>query len=184
MRAFLAIPVPEEIKEYAYKIKKDLAAGQPDVKWVEYDNYHLTVKFLGDINSQVMNEIREKMQIVGESCPPFQLNIKGVGFFPNKFRPRVVWLGVEGELEKAVFLAGRVDDYLIPLGFEPEKNHRFHLTMGRVRSEHNINGMLNKLGRIPDQNMPFYVNEFYLMASKLLPAGPSYTIIDKFTING
>jgi 2'-5' RNA ligase len=184
MRAFLAIPIPEEIKEYAYKIKDNLDAEQPDIKWVEYVNYHLTVKFLGEVNSDVTGEIRDKMKIAGENCPPFQLNINGVGFFPNKFRPRVVWLGINGELNKAAFLAEQVDDYLTPMGFEPEKNHRFHLTLGRVRSERNLNKMMEKLVRIPNQNMPFCVNEFYLMASKLLPTGPSYTIIDKFTING
>jgi 2'-5' RNA ligase len=184
MRAFLAIPIPEEIKEYAIKIKNKLDSEQPDIKWVEYANYHLTVKFLGEINNDVMGEIKDKMKIVGGNCTPFKLSINGVGFFPNKFRPRVVWLGINGELDKAAFLAKQVDDYLIPVGFEPEKNHRFHLTLGRIRSERNLNKIMDKLVRIPNKSIIFDVNEFDLMVSKLMPTGPSYTIIDKFTING
>ncbi|MEN6461991.1 MAG: 2'-5' RNA ligase family protein, partial [Syntrophomonas sp.] len=68
--------------------------------------------------------------------------------------------------------------------FEPEKNHKFHLTLGRVRSERNIDSMMEKLVCIPNKKLSFNVNEFFLMESNLLPTGPAYTIIDKFTING
>ncbi|MGI5920270.1 MAG: RNA 2',3'-cyclic phosphodiesterase [Syntrophomonadaceae bacterium] len=184
MRAFLAIPVSEEIKKYASEVRYDLAVCNPDIKWVEENNYHLTVKFLGNIDNHIIPEIKKAMAIVGENCPPFELNIGGIGFFPNKFRPRVVWLGVDGEVNKAEFLASRVDDYLHPLGFELDKTHRFHLTLGRIRSEHNISKMMDRAARLSNRKLDLLVHEFCLMESSLTPFGPVYRIIDKFTING
>lgn len=184
MRTFLAITIPDNIKDYARQIKNELIVTQPDIKWVEYQNYHLTVKFLGDVNNQAVNEIRHNMRIMSDNCPQFRLSVGNVGFFPGKVRPRVVWLGMEGELEKAVFLATRVDDYLGTIGFDPERSHRFHLTLGRVRSDRNIDSMLKKTWQIKKNGLSFMVNDFCLVESRLSPSGPEYRIIEKFPLNG
>jgi len=186
VRAFIAIPVPENLKEYADNVRKELNSVVPDVKWVEYINYHLTLKFLGDIALDLVGEIREKLVLVGESCPQFQLYIKGLGFFPNKTRPRVVWLGIEGEMDKAAFLGERIDSYLSPLGFEPERRRSFHFTLGRVRSERRVDKLLEKVAIINKkiETPPFQVKEFNLMESRLTPKGPSYVTIDTFVLKG
>ena len=77
------------------------------------------------------------MYQVAEYCPPFYLRVNGWAF-SQQAQPWVVWMGLNGDIEKAEFLAERIDAYVQDLGFEPEKIHRFHITLGRIRSERNV----------------------------------------------
>ncbi|MGI6435683.1 MAG: RNA 2',3'-cyclic phosphodiesterase [Syntrophomonadaceae bacterium] len=184
MRAFIAIPVPEAVKEQVEKAKSQLLQVNPDIKWVEYNNYHLTLKFLGEINGQQVQKIGERLRQVGECSPPFYLAIRGMGFFPNRRKPRVAWIGMDGELNKAEFLAERIDAYLQDLGFEPEKSHRLHLTLGRIRSERSMEALLAKVRQIEPSVSSglFPVQAFYLMESRLSQIGPHYRIEQVFAL--
>lgn len=184
MRTFISIAIPEKVRIMAKETKERLAASNSDVKWVDPKNYHLTIKFLGDVGDETINQIKDKAHNVSETCPPFELNTTGMGFFPNRIRPRVIWLGIGGELEKAAFLCDRVDNYLYELGFEPERQHRFHLTLGRLRSETGVENMLKIAASINFKPVMFKVNEFHLMESVLMPTGPIYKNIDSFTLKG
>ncbi|HBQ85230.1 MAG TPA: RNA 2',3'-cyclic phosphodiesterase [Syntrophomonas sp.] len=184
MRTFLAISVPDEVRMLAQETKEKIAAARVNIKWVEYENYHLTVKFLGDVTDEKVQQIRKLMQTVGDNCPAFQLRINGLGFFPNRFRPRIIWLGMGGELDKAQFLGNRVDNYLYELGFEPEKQHRFHLTLGRIRCDIDTAKTLERAAASKMNPISFTVDEFYLMESILRPEGPVYKRIDSFKLNG
>jgi len=186
VRAFVAIPVPDDVKQYARMMRNELGRSRPDIKWVEYQNYHLTIKFLGEINEKLLPEIKKNLRLAGESVPEFNLSAGGIGFFPNQNNPRVIWLGIKGELEKAAFLGDRVDAYLAPMGFEREKSHRFHLTLGRFRSEQGLKEMLKVLDKIhgKDKLHSFKIDHFHLMESQLSAAGPNYTIMETFALKG
>ncbi|MEA4924320.1 MAG: RNA 2',3'-cyclic phosphodiesterase [Syntrophomonadaceae bacterium] len=186
MRLFVAIPVPDSVKQYARMFKNDLSASRADVKWVEYANYHLTVKFLGEVEKAVLPAINTSLVRAADSCPSFNLSVDNLGFFPSRMRPRVIWLGLRGELDKAKFLGERVDAYLAAAGFEPEKNHRFHLTLGRVRSEARISEMLQIVERMAGQKklVPFKVDHIHLMQSSLSPGGPDYTVLEMYELKG
>jgi len=95
-------------------------------------------------------------------------------------------MGIKGELDKAEFLADRVDAYLAAMGFEAEKNRRFHLTLGRVRSENGLQAMLTTLEKMhgKDKLRSFRVEHFHLVESVLGAAGPKYEIMEKYTLNG
>ncbi|MDD2619101.1 MAG: RNA 2',3'-cyclic phosphodiesterase [Syntrophomonadaceae bacterium] len=186
MRTFISIPVPDTVKQHADKIKNELQLVAADIKWVEYQNYHLTLKFLGDINRSYIDDILQRLTTVGESCPPFQLSTKQIGYFPNSKRPRVIWMGLEGEVDKAGFLGERVDAYLSQIGFEPEKQRGYHLTLGRIRSDLHQNELLNKAYNI-NKNMAmidFTVQEFCFMESQLSSSGPRYIPLGKINLNG
>ncbi len=186
MRMFVAVPVPDPIKQYARMMRNKLGAARADIKWVEYENYHLTLKFLGEVNKSLLPTIKTNLTRVAENSPAFNLSAGGLGFFPNRIRPRVLWIGIRGELDKAEFLAERVDAYLSPLGFEEEKNHRFHLTLGRVRSESGIRELLKLLEDIStiEQWKAFHIDHFSLMKSDLTPEGPVYSTINSFKLSG
>lgn len=186
MRAFIAIPVPEAVKEHAEKTKRQLLQVNPDIKWVEYKNYHLTLKFLGDIDGRQVKNIQERLLQAGECSPSFYLAVRGMGFFPNRRKPRVAWLGLNGEVNKAEFLAERIDAYLQDLGFEPEKSHHLHLTLGRIRSERNIEALLAKARQIEPSISGglFPVQAFYLMESRLSQTGAHYRIEQAFALQG
>lgn len=186
MRTFIAIPVPDDVKQYANKVKNELNSVAADIKWVEFSNYHLTLKFLGDINENLVGDIMQRLMTVGESCPPFELITKQLGYFPNIKRPRVMWLGVAGEMEKAEFLGERVDTYLAQLGFEPENQRNYHLTLGRIRSEQHLDKLLQKTLSINNntEKIFFTIKEFYFMESQLTPSGPRYLPIGKINLKG
>jgi 2'-5' RNA ligase len=186
MRIFIAIPVPEVIKEEASRIKTELNRLGPDIKWVEYENYHITLKFLGEVTEGQLDDIKAKLLMVAQACPEFKFKTSGIGFFPNKNRPRVMWLGVKGEMNKAQFLGERVDTYLEDLGFEPMKRRSFHLTLGRMRSERNIDEVVSTTGAISN-NLRSYdlpVKEFFLMESRLSSSGPEYFVLEKYNLEG
>lgn len=186
MRMFVAISVPDSVRQHARMVRNYLGRSRPDIKWVEYDNYHLTVKFLGEVDGLELPRIKKQLALAGESIPPFYLSAGGVGYFPSNRRPRVLWLGIRGELDKALFLGERVDAYLGELGFEPEKNHRIHLTLGRVRSDTNLKEMQKSLEQLDvrDKLVGFKVEAFQLMMSELSPAGPRYSELGSFYLKG
>ncbi len=186
MRIFIAIPVPEEIKGQASQIKSELSRLKPDIKWVEYENYHITLKFLGEVTEKQLDEIKTKLSMVAQACPAFSFKTTGIGFFPNKNRPRVMWLGVKGEMSKAQFLGERVDTYLTELGFESEKKRSFHLTLGRIRSEHNLDETVLTTDNINNglKSFDLPVEQFFLMESRLSSSGPQYLVLEKYDLQG
>lgn len=185
MRLFTAIPVPDSIKEYTSKVREELEVINPDVKWVEKENYHLTLKFLGDVSAELLEPLYDFLERAAVSSSSFKLRLQGMGFYPHRRRPRVIWIGISGEMEKALFLGDRVDAYLTTLGFEAEERRDYHLTLGRIRSERNLNELVNKVySQGADIQTDFFtVKEFYLMESKLTSKGPVYTVKRKFILD-
>lgn len=186
MRMFVAIPVPDKVKQHARMFRNDLGVSRADIKWVDYQNYHLTLKFLGEVNEAALPEIKQNLMRAADSCPSFNLSVDDLGFFPSRMRPRVIWLGLRGEIEKAEFLGERVDAYLASLGFEEEKEHRFHLTLGRVRSDAKINEMLKIAEHLVGKGRIslFKVDHIHLMESILAPGGPIYSVLETYYLKG
>lgn len=186
MRIFISIPVPEVIKDQALQIRMELSRLKPDIKWVEYENYHITLKFLGEVKEGKLNEIKTRLLMVAQACPAFNFKTNGIGFFPNKNRPRVMWLGVKGEMNKAQFLGERVDTYLSELGFEVEKKRSFHLTLGRIRSERNLDEIVSTTDSINNglKSYDLPVEQFFLMESHLSSSGPQYSVLEKYDLEG
>lgn len=186
MRLFVAIPVSEPIREHAAAIKRELEQSRPDVKWVEAENYHLTLKFLGEVEAEYLDAIISKLQMAAQACPPYVLETRGVGFFPNHNRPRVIWAGIKGEINKSEFLGERIDTYLAELGFDPEKRRSFHLTLGRVRSDLGLDELRLKTAGVNKRgdSVSFHVDRFLLMLSKLTPRGPQYSIVESYFLEG
>ncbi len=186
MRMFVAIAVPDSVKQHARMIRNHLGHSQPDIKWVEYENYHLTVKFLGDVNGSDVPALKKQLSLAGDAVPPFYLSAGELGYFPNSRRPRVLWLNIKGELDKAAFLGERVDTYLGELGYDPEKEHRFHLTLGRVRTEKNLKELQKSIELFParDKLVGFKVESFHLMMSDLGKSGPKYLEMGSFYLKG
>lgn len=109
---------------------------QSGVKWVDPTGIHLTLKFLGDIASGRIGEITEAMAEAARGIPPFSLEIKDLGAFPNLNRVQVVWVGVGGETDKLGQLQQRLESNLARLGFAPEgRAFSPHLTLARVRQQ-------------------------------------------------
>ncbi len=137
VRSFIAIELPDELKLKLIQLEARLKLGkQPWVKWVDPYSIHLTLKFLGSIAVDRIGEITRAMEAAAWGIPPFHLEVKGLGVFPNLRRAQVAWVGIGGEVDKLSQLQQRIESNLVPLGFAPESRaFTPHLTLARVRDQ-------------------------------------------------
>jgi 2'-5' RNA ligase len=184
IRSFIAIELPDEVKETVALIIKRLRPAQYRyVKWVAPGGIHLTIKFLGNIYSSQIPQITGIMKTAASKVPPLELQLGKLGMFPNEQRPRVLWVALEGNTEPLAVMQREIEKALEPLGFAPE-NRAFtpHLTLGRVRDnaspeERKEIGSVVKEKKI-DYEASFTLRELSLMKSTLTPTGAIYNRLD------
>ena len=175
-RAFIAVEVPVsvELKDFS-KAVKDTDAP---LKIVNLANVHITLKFLGDIDEDLVPEIEQVIRDVVSGIEPFTMKLKSAGAFPNLNRISVIWAGMENA-DALGKIAGKIDSGLKPLGFEPEKR-KFspHVTIARVKGSKNKDKIVDvilqfsntEFGEVP-------VSKIILKKSVLTPQGPIYSNI-------
>jgi RNA 2',3'-cyclic 3'-phosphodiesterase len=132
IRAFIAIEIDPQLVREISAVVADLKPRIAGIRWVSQTNFHLTLKFLGDIEENKITPIAQALELALRPFPRFTINAKGLGVFPDPRRPRVLWVGLEGK--KLLELASKIETALDPLGFLPEKRgFQPHLTVGRWR---------------------------------------------------
>jgi RNA 2',3'-cyclic 3'-phosphodiesterase len=181
IRSFIAIELPEEVRTGLHRLQTELTLPQYTfVKCVAPESIHITLKFLGNISPQKVAEITRVMEQASQGVSPFQLQITDVGAFPNMRQPRVLWVGIKGELDKLAAWQKRIDDGLVPLGFVKEaRPFTPHLTLARLR-ENCSPGDRRDLGELVmkthvEVDYKVAVNSLSLMKSQLLPGGAVYS---------
>jgi RNA 2',3'-cyclic 3'-phosphodiesterase len=178
MRAFIAIALPDHIRASIKGACDILKKTGADVKWVEPENAHLTLKFLGEIDEQTAETVTTAMQ---ESCADigtFSLSVSSLGAFPGIANPRVIWIAVAQGSAQAAELAGRLQARLAPLGMQEDRPFSAHITIGRTRSSRNRKELSAALQSpaLPHQSpAPFEIRSITLFKSALSPKGPTYT---------
>ena len=183
IRAFIAVELPSGLKNELAELETQLKkASPPVVKWVDPNSIHVTLKFLGEIFEAGIDELMLAIEESSQGILPFQLEVRGVGAFPNLERPQVLWTGVKGELEKIAQLQKRIESNTEQLGF-PRESRAFspHLTLGRVRDEAGPNER-RRLGKLlADTTFTALhnidVDAVNLMKSQLTPGGAIYSCI-------
>ena len=184
IRSFIAFELPEEVKTGLKQIQDRLKSGDPSIaKWVDPQSIHLTLKFLGYVDSNKVTDIVQAMRnaVVTVSC--FELKINGLGCFPSPARVQTIWVGLIGDLQKLQVLQNNLETYVAPLGFPTEKRtFTPHLTLARVREsampiQRQALGGLIGTTKI-ELNLPIEVNHISLMKSRLTPSGAIYTRLD------
>ena len=182
VRVFVALDLPPQAKESLNKtvgkLRNSLPAG---VRWVRPEGIHLTLKFLGDVESAMVEPLLGAIAAVAarDEHKPFSLELSGLGVFPNTGEPRVLWAGVAGELDELGRLQQSMEDAICGLGYQRERRpFRPHLTLGRVR-EHaspadrrDIGAQISQAN--PLESSPWQVTEVHLISSNLTPQGAIY----------
>jgi len=137
VRSFIAIELPDGLKLELSQLEARLKLGeQPWVKWVDPYGIHLTLKFLGNVIANRLGDITGAMGAAAQGIPPFRLEVKELGVFPNLRRAQVAWVGISGEVDKLGQLQQRLESNLAPLGFAPESRpFTPHLTLARLRNQ-------------------------------------------------
>lgn len=181
IRAFIAIEMPEAVRAALSALEASLQPEQHTyVKWVAPSSIHLTLKFLGNIPQRQVPEIVEAVTHASKGISPFQLHLGGLGAFPNLGRPRVIWVGLTGEVDAVMRLQRSIDQALVPLGFDMEaRPFTAHLTLGRLR-ERATHEERRRIGGLVTATQfeaatPMSVREVSLMRSRLTPAGAIYS---------
>jgi 2'-5' RNA ligase len=188
IRSFIAIELPEAVKLNLSQLEVQLKLGrQSSVKWVAPDSIHLTLKFLGNIVVESTKDIVQAMAEAAQGIPPFRLEVKELGVFPNLKRVQVAWVGLQGEVDKLGQLQQRLDANLSRLGFAPEgRSFTPHLTIARLRdkaspAERQAFGQLIISTRF-EAGM-FTADALSLMKSQLTREGPIYSRIDQVALS-
>jgi 2'-5' RNA ligase len=179
IRAFIAIKIPEDILDQITQIQNVLRGSGASVKWVEPENIHLTLKFLGDILEPQVEEIARVMQESTEGVCPFQISISQVGAFPNLRYPRVIWVGVQDVQEALHKIQHRLENGLNALGFAIEEGvFKPHITLGRVKSQKNKSNLLRTAEPLVNAQLgTLRVTHLYLFQSDLKPTGSEYIVL-------
>ena len=178
IRTFIAIPVPESVFVLQGNLKNTIEKKTGKVRWVKRDQLHLTLKFVGDTPEESIDDVRDVMQKVANQMTPFKIFIQGVGCFPKIERPRVMWVGLDGAIDKLNQLVTAVHDGLHPLGFpREEKEFHPHITMARAKYPQKKTPDISSFLNTTYDPIPFRIEKIQFISSELFPNGPVYTIL-------
>jgi len=183
LRLFIAVEAPPAVKGAAVQVI-DRLRGRGDVRWVEPDRLHLTLKFLGDSSPEKLPQLTEILEENANIFSRFVVELGDVGAFPNLRRPQTIWLGVE-RAEGLSRLAEEIDRAVCKLGFEREaRSFRAHLTLGRVKSSQGLGALADALraGAGCPAGIEWPIEDVELIRSELRPTGPLYTILHRFPL--
>ena len=185
-RAFIAIDLPESVRSFLSEAQEALKLYGFRVKWVRPQNIHLTLKFLGNTAIADTGKIAAAMALAARNCPVVSLAAKGVGVFPDVRRPRVIWAGLDGQLEVLANLQQTLDAHLADLGFPGEtRAFKSHLTLGRVKGKIAAAGMKAAIDKLKEfESESFEINQFILFKSELRPSGAVYTKVQRIAFQG
>lgn len=185
IRTFVAIEIPDGIRSKLAELQSELKPLGGRVSWVKVDNIHLTLKFLGDTETTLIDQIASQLQRSVETIAPFRVDVAGVGAFPNEKHPRVIWVGASSQPDDQLkLLAARIDAETARFGFQKE-NRPFsgHLTLGRVKDLRGIEPIMERLNAHNDFHAgDFWAEKFVFMRSELHPSGSIYTPLKIITL--
>jgi len=182
-RAFIAADI---VPSHALvTVLHDLARSMADLKIVKPELLHVTLKFLGDTEENLTDELLARVENAAKNIEPFTIRLVGMGAFPSMSNIRVVWVGIEdGRLLGEI--ASRLDSSLVDLGFEKDrKGFVPHLTIARARSGRNIANVQEILRQNAASDYGEYsIDRILLKKSVLSPQGPSYSVVREHLLRG
>lgn len=195
-RLFIAVPLPDEVRDFARDIIRDLARKDWPVRWVDADGGHLTLHFLGDTAPEHATLLRLALHEAIEKHDAFDLRTADLGAFPAMKRPRVLWLGLWGPAHRLETIRDDIGEVLESFDVElDEKPFHPHITLGRVRGGDNIRTRdlpakirarfdeLAEQGIVThDKPVPFPVREIQLVRSHLSHTGARYEVIQSYPL--
>jgi 2'-5' RNA ligase len=137
LRLFIAIALPEPVRDEIVRVQQELQTLVPPaaVRWTRPDQFHLTLRFLGNVPGESVDDLKQGVDAVCRNEPPLSLRAEGVGFFPGPRSPRVVWVGIDDGDGRLAELQQRIEATVGPFSREPgEKNFAGHVTLGRLKN--------------------------------------------------
>lgn len=177
IRAFIALPLPPELQQEMAAVQSVLRESGADVKWDTREKFHITLKFLGDTDSETLNQLSERLKNSLDEFGAFDVSYEGTGGFPNVERPRVVWIGTRasGTLMRLQHI---VEETSSQYGFAREdRQFHAHVTLGRVKGNRGLERLTARLKSVTFGPSIARCTEIALMRSELKPTGSVYTLL-------
>ncbi|MDI3534134.1 MAG: 2,3-cyclic 3-phosphodiesterase [Thermosediminibacterales bacterium] len=182
IRGFFAADLTEDAVNKLSLLQKNIKNKIYPVKWVDPHNFHVTIKFLGEVSPERAIEIIKKSEQVFKGKTAFRLSFKGLGVFPNFKNPKVIWIAVHPETESLVNIYNELETELFKIGFSKEKRKfKAHMTLGRIKSNLKIN-LYDELQKFNNVEIKTCINSISFIKSVLTPKGPVYTPLKTFTL--
>ena len=184
IRSFIAIEIPRELQLKLGDLQRELKQAEADIKWVNPEGIHLTLKFLGSVNQEVLEKIVRVLPPLTSEVEPFSLRIQGLGCFPSNRNPRVLWVGLQQGVEEVSRLQKEIEkriEEMMPSS--DERTFKPHLTIGRVRSPRRM-GPLSRIIELQQgvEIGTFTASEVHLIKSDLRPSGAIYSKLHSFDL--
>lgn len=173
MRAFVAVDVSGE--GVLESISKFQVQTGINARAVNPHNMHFTLQFLGEVQTDVVGQIREALKKIKFSS--FMVNFRGVGAFPGPRFPRIIWIGTDKGSKELQNLAGKVEERLAPLGFSSDKPFKPHITVFRIKRPENVKGLLERFRTSEFGSQQ--VASIKLKQSVLGPGGAAYSDLEE-----
>ena len=189
-RLFVAIPVADAVREEMLRVQRGLQplASRGVIRWTKPEQFHLTLRFLGDVASDRVTDLRESLRVVCSGTPPLHLRAQGVGFFPNARSPRVMWIGITDGENRLGDLQRKIEAAVRPFTAE-QGGERFagHVTLGRCKqsSPLEIKALAGHAETMKTRMFgEWTAPEIELIRSELSSTGAHYTSLATFPLDG
>ncbi len=187
LRTFIAIDVDRTIRDRCLALQESLARSGAELKWVEAENIHLTLLFLGEVEDRTLAAL---CRAVDEGCAthrPFSMSVESVGCFPNPRRPRIVWVGVGAGADEVTALHDALEPPLLELGCYRREQRAYspHITLGRIKGEAATDDLATALAKQAKwRGGETTVREVQVYSSELTPRGSIYTVLSRAKLSG
>lgn len=181
MRAFIGIHLGETLRKEIICIIKQLLPSDIEGRWVSQENLHLTLKFLGNVETQKMPLIKKVVKKIAEENKKIPIKLKKLDFLPHKKRPRILYLATDNETSLSNIYS-QLEELLQNLGFKKEGRFLSHITLLRMKSKRNLPQLLTKIKSIELPSTPYLFDNITIFESKLTPQGAIYEIIESFPL--
>ena len=183
LRTFISIPIPNEVRTKKNMLYSTLEKSPANINWVKNEQLHLTIKFLGHTPELLFDEIKDGLCNIASSIRPFDLIIDKTGCFPVPERPRVLWLGIDGNIETLSNLFTNVENKMEELGFSSQDQDYFpHVTLARVKYPQKYTPDVSTFLNSSYDPIDFKADRVQFLSSELLPTGTVYTLLGSFPL--
>jgi len=179
IRLFIAIELPKTVQKEIHTLQNALKKTYQDIKWVNPQNIHLTLKFLGYVEKEKIGKIIECLNKLTKEFNAFNISLdRKINAFPEIKYPRVLWVGIDEGKDKVIRINQRLEDELEKIDFKKEEREFTpHLTIARIKNFKSKQGLIDKLTTLSlEKEQSFNVSKLTLFKSTLTRKGPIYEI--------
>ena len=178
LRLFVAVDAPATVRRLLSEARDRLAASGADVRWEPEEKFHCTLAFLGDTPDELLEPIAAAVGNALRGTGPFPLTYRGIGFFPDRERPRTVWGGVGDTDGVLAHVREEIVRELEAIGIPRDgKPFHAHVTLGRIRSFRHVRRLTTSAESFTLEQSPVTVREIVIVRSVLKPGGSAYTVL-------